>query len=70
MNAFETEFKVGTKVKVYNPYGSFEYEDVVKSITPKGMYIKVGNTNYRPVTKDYATRISRWGQGTIKIIKE
>ena len=36
------------------------------SITPKGMYIKVGNTNYRPVTKDYATRISRWGQGTIK----
>ena len=48
MNAFETDFKVGTKVKVYNPYGSFEYEDVVKSITPKGMYIKVGYTNYRP----------------------
>lgn len=30
MNAFEINFKVGTKGKVYNPYDSFEYEDVVK----------------------------------------
>lgn len=70
MNAFETDFKVGTRVKVYNPYGSFEYEDIVQSITPKGMYIKVRGINYRPMKKDYATHISRWGQGTITIIKE
>ena len=43
MNAFETEFKVGTKVKVYNPYGSFEYEDVVKSNT---CYFVTLNINY------------------------
>lgn len=68
MNAFETNFKVGTRVKVYNPYGSCSYEDVVKEITPKGMYIKVGDMRYKPVGKDCATRISRWGMGTIRIV--
>ena len=36
MNAFETDFQVGTRVKAYNPYGSFTYDVVVKSISPKG----------------------------------
>ncbi len=68
INAFDTDFKVGTKVKVYNPFGSYEYEDTVTSITPKGMYIKVGNINYRPKRNNYATHLSRWGIGSIRII--
>ena len=69
MNAFETNFKVGMKVKVYNPYGSFYFEDVIKKITPKGRYIKVGETNYTPMDKDTATCITRWGMRSIHIIK-
>ena len=53
MNAFETDFQVGTRVKAYNPYGSFTYDVVVKAISPKGSCIKVGNTNYCPTIKHY-----------------
>ena len=69
MNAFETNFKVGTKVKVYNPYGSFTFESTVESISPKGKYIKVRGQNYTAVNENYATYISRWGQGSITVIQ-
>lgn len=31
MNAFGTNFKVSTKVKVYNPYGSFTYKGEINN---------------------------------------
>ncbi|WP_268878577.1 hypothetical protein [Roseburia porci] len=43
MNALESDFTVGSRVMVYNPYGSYEYESEVTGITPAGKYIKVGN---------------------------
>ena len=52
MNAFETNFKVGTKVKVYNPYGSFTFESTVESISPKGKNIKVRGQNYTAVNEN------------------
>lgn len=54
---------------MYNPYGSFTYDVVVKSISPKGRCIKVGNTNYYPIRKDYAeAALLCWGRSTIEII--
>ena len=44
--AIKNNFKVGTKVRVYCPYGSFEYEDTVTAVSPKGMSISVGESKY------------------------
>ena len=69
MNVLKSDFKVGSRVMVYNPYGSYEYEAEVTDITPAGKYIKVGNTKYKPVTKTQAELITRWGIQTIELIK-
>lgn len=67
-NTIKNNFKVGQKVRVYCPYSSFEYEDTVTAISPKGMSISVGGSKYRPVRADVAQKKSRWGIGTITII--
>lgn len=66
--AIKNNFKVGTKVRVYCPYGSFEYEDTVTAVSPKGMSISVGESKYKPLNNNVATNISRWGIGTITVI--
>ena len=66
--AIKNNFKVGTKVRVYCPYGSFEYEDTVTAVSPKGMSISVGESKYKPLNNNFATNISRWGIGTITVI--
>lgn len=70
INAYDANFKIGTKVKVFNPYGAFTYEDVVQYIPPQGRFVKVGDVKYYPKKKDYAeASLSCWGRGTIEIVK-
>lgn len=69
INAFTAGFKVGGKVKVYEPYGSFTYEDVVQRITPKGRYVTVGDIRYTVSSDESAIHASCWGIGSIRPIK-